>query len=341
MGVGVKWSKMSYLSINSGFSMIQSLLTFLFAFISSLLLGKLFIALAPFFASQVRKWTPASHQKKNNTPTMGGIFILASVLLTSLIFNLISSVKILIFLLCLGLFGFIGLLDDWGKITHHTGISARKKFLLQWLCAALISTLMVFWAKISTVISFPLAGISFDAGLLYIPWAMFIIVACSNAVNLTDGLDGLAGFTLLPNVLLWAGIAYCMSEPSVVGVSFALGGSLLGFLAYNYHPARVFMGDIGALSLGAGYALLALMLKQELLIPLAGIVFVWEEVSVMLQVFSFKIYKKRIFKIAPFHHHLEMCGWSEWAIVSLFSLISIVACAGAFFIFYQSWLLGK
>ena len=231
---------------------------------------------------------------------MGGIFILASVLLTSLIFNLISSVKILIFLLCLGLFGFIGLLDDWGKIAHHTGISA-----------------------------------------LYIPWAMFIIVACSNAVNLTDGLDGLAGFTLLPNVLLWAGIAYCMSEPSVVAVSCALGGSLLGFLAYNYHPARVFMGDIGALSLGAGYALLALMLKQELLIPLAGIVFVWEEVSVMLQVFSFKIYKKRIFKIAPFHHHLEMCGWSEWAIVSLFSLISIVACAVAFFIFYQSWLLGK
>ena len=179
-----------------------------------------------------------------------------------------------------------------------------------------------------------------DLGLLFIPWAMFILVSMSNAVNLTDGLDGLAIGSLLPNFALFSLIAYLAghfliaaylnipfagsAEIAVMGTT--LIGASLGFLWYNAYPAQIFMGDVGSLALGAGLALMALMAKQELLLPISGGLFVLETVSVVLQVFVYKRWKTRIFKMAPIHHHFELIGWPEAKITTRFGIISLILC---------------
>jgi phospho-N-acetylmuramoyl-pentapeptide-transferase len=238
-------------------------------------------------------------------------------------------------------FGAIGCWDDWCKISQNEGVSAGCKLAMQIGISGIIGWLLVYWFGISTELSFPfLKNISIDLGYLYIPWVILILVGCSNAVNLTDGLDGLAIGALMPNFSVFSIICYiagniylahylhipfaASAEIAVLGC--ALIGVSLGFLWYNTYPAQIFMGDVGSLALGAALGLMALISKQELLLPLAGGLFVMETLSVIIQVLSFRLLGRRIFKMAPIHHHFELLGWQEAKITIRFAIISLVLC---------------
>jgi phospho-N-acetylmuramoyl-pentapeptide-transferase len=237
-------------------------------------------------------------------------------------------------------FGSIGFFDDLYKIYHKKGLTAWHKFFLQLSVAFCVGVLLVIHG-IDLSISFPfLKNIHPHLGLFFIPWVMLVIVGCSNAVNLTDGLDGLALSSLIPNFALYSLIAYIAghytlatylqipfagsSEITVVGTT--LVGACLGFLWYNTYPAQIFMGDVGSLALGSGLALMAIIAKQELLLLISGGLFVVEALSVILQVLSFKLLGKRIFKMAPIHHHFELLGWQESKITVRFAIISLILC---------------
>lgn len=314
------------------------------AFLSSLMLyflcGEWFIRMSQkSFRSQARAWTPETHQKKHNTPTMGGLFILLVVLINTLLWAYLGSSKIWIFIFCIVGFGSIGFIDDWLKIKVRKGISARFKFSLQIIVATGTSLLWYFLTDPSTEVCVPFfKNLTFSLSWFLIPWSVFVIVAASNAVNLTDGLDGLATGPLIFNFTTFSIIAYLAghktfasylyipfaesAELAIVGA--ALVGTLLGFLWYNTYPAQIFMGDVGSLALGAALGLLALMARQELLIPIAGGIFLLETLSVIIQVASFKFLGRRMFRMAPIHHHFELKGWQEAKITVRFWIISIV-----------------
>lgn len=293
------------------------------------------------FRAKSREFTPENHREKDDMPTMGGIFILMAVLINSLLWCNLLKPQVWIFLLCLFGFGAIGFWDDWSKIRYKKGISASAKFWLQWLVAGVVVVLWVFGTHASTAITFPfIKSFQPDIGLLFIPWAMYILVGCSNAVNLTDGLDGLAIGSLIPNFATFALICYAAGHAKIasyLAIPYAgsaeiavlaaiLVGASLGFLWYNAYPAQIFMGDVGSLALGSGLALMALMAKQELLLVISGGLFVLETLSVMIQVASFKYLGRRVFKMAPIHHHFELLGWQEAKITTRFGIISLVLC---------------
>lgn len=321
------------------FRAIAGLLTSLFL---SLVFGEGFIEKSKqFFRSRAREWAPESHKQKDNMPTMGGLFILVVVVLNTLLWCNLTDPRVWIFLLCINLFGAIGFLDDWQKITNHAGITSFHKFALQLLAACITGLLFYNYVLVDSTIQLPFfKNLHPDIGCFIIPWAMFVLVATSNAVNLTDGLDGLAIGSLLPNFALFSIISYLAghalfaaylqipfagsAEVAVIG-SILIGASV-GFLWYNTYPAEIFMGDVGSLSLGAGLALIALMARQELLLILAGGLFVAETVSVILQVASVRYFGTRLFKMAPIHHHFELLGWKESKITVRFNIITSILC---------------
>lgn len=308
----------------------------------SFLWGDWFIAWSKkYFRSKAREYTPESHKAKDEMPTMGGLFILGVVFITALLWCDLTSTLVWIFLGNLVGFGLIGLWDDYAKIKYRKGISERFKLRAQLAVSLVITSLWLWLAHPSTQLCLPFfKHIQPDLGLLFIPWAMFILIGTSNAVNLTDGLDGLAIGSLISNFATFSVIAYIAGHytfAEYLQIPFAhtaeiailgsiLVGASLGFLWYNTYPAQIFMGDVGALSLGAGLALIALMTKQELLLPISGGLFVVEALSVMLQVTSYKLWKIRIFKMAPIHHHFELLGWPESKITVRFGIISIILC---------------
>ena len=318
-----------------GFRLIAGFLT---GCAFSLGAGLVFLRNAALFRAPVRKDTPESHQAKNYTPTMGGIIILVSVLGSSLIWCTFTP-EVWIFLSCLIGFGLIGLWDDLSKLYYSKGIAEKHKFAAQIFIASLIVFLWYFLLEPSTALSFPFfKELLPHLGLALIPWALFILVGTSNAVNLTDGLDGLAASSLIVSyasfslICLLAGhsvSAFYLAIPFTPTLEIAVLGSimvgaLIGFLWYNSHPAQLFMGDVGSLPLGSCLALMALMARQELLLPLIGCVFVAETLSVIAQVTSFKLFGKRIFKMAPFHHHFELSGMHEAKITTRCVLITTV-----------------
>jgi phospho-N-acetylmuramoyl-pentapeptide-transferase len=292
-----------------------------------------------FFRSKARSWTPHTHQAKDDMPTMGGIFISGIVMVTTLLWCNLTNPLIWIFLVCLIGFGAVGAWDDWNKICHQEGIKAWIKFSCQILVALVVALLWVKFVNPSTELYFPFfKNFHPELGWFFIPWVIFVLVGTSNAVNLTDGLDGLAIGALLSNFAVFSIICYAAghlviahylhipftgtAEMAIVG-STLLGASL-GFLWYNSYPAQIFMGDVGALSLGAVLALMALVCKQELLLVIAGGLFVVETLSVIVQVLSFKILGKRWFRMAPLHHHFELLGWQESKITIRFCIIAFV-----------------
>lgn len=321
---------------------VRAIAGLLTALVMSFAFGNWFICKSKvLFRSKAREWTPESHKAKDDMPTMGGIFILMVVFFSSLLWCNLADIRVWIFLLCLFGFGAIGFWDDWGKIKNKKGISATHKIRAQWFVAFVVSLLLVVTDATSTTIVFPFfKNFQPDIWWFFVPWAMFVIVGCSNAVNLTDGLDGLAIGSLMPNFATFSLICFLVgnvkvahylhfpfagtAEIAVVGAT--LVGASLGFLWYNSYPAQIFMGDVGALALGAGLALMAIMAKQELLLPIAGGLFVLETVSVVLQVFSHKYLGRRIFKMAPIHHHFELLGWPEAKITVRFGIISLILC---------------
>ena len=321
------------------FRSIAALLT---ALSLSLILGPWFIAKSKeLFRSKARDWTPDTHRAKDFTPTMGGILIIFTSSISCLAWCDLTDPKVWLSLFALIGFGIIGFWDDWTKIKQKKGISARSKFMAQWVMAL---SIVAFWGWTSaplTTITIPFfKHLNPDLGIFFFIWAAFIIVSCSNAVNLTDGLDGLALSSLIPNFATYTIISYLAghaiitqylhipfagtAEIAIVGS--ALIGSCLGFLWYNSYPAQIFMGDVGSLALGAVLAVMALLAKQEILFVISGALFVLETVSVMLQVFWYKRFKRRIFKMAPIHHHFELLGWPEAKITVRFAIISLILC---------------
>ncbi len=308
----------------------------------SLIYGNRFIDKSKLlFRSKARPWTPENHKSKDNMPTMGGIFIIGAVFINSLLWCNWAIPHVWILLFCLLGFGAIGFWDDWCKIHSTRGISARAKFLLQMLVALLVTVFWLLTSGASTTIVFPFfKGLQPDIGLLFIPWMMFVLIGCSNAVNLTDGLDGLAIGSLIPNFATFSSICYLaghakialylnipfMGSAEIAVVGATLVGASLGFLWFNTYPAQIFMGDVGSLALGGVLALMACMAKQELLLPIAGGLFMLEAVSVILQVSSYKLFGTRIFRMAPIHHHFELLGWQESKITVRFAIISFVLC---------------
>ena len=289
---------------------------------------------------QIKEIGPTWHMNKSGTPTMGGVmFILAVtfVCLTLGFEGMLHGNYVHIFVLLFALvYGAIGFLDDWEKIRkkQNLGLSARMKFLLQ-LAAALVFVLLVRQTGyLKTQLFIPFWHVTVHVpDWLYFIFAAFVIVGTVNAVNLTDGLDGLASGTSMPVCLFFVAVTFAWGERFLELGLFASGlaGGLLGFLVYNFHPAKVFMGDTGSLFLGGIVCALAFAVNMPILLLPLGIVYLCEMFSVMLQVSYFKLtHGKRLFKMSPIHHHFEMCGWSEVKIVGVFSAVTALFGAVSF-----------
>lgn len=299
------------------------------AFIICAVLGPILI---PFlhklkFGQSIRECGPASHMKKSGTPTMGGIMMLVALLLALFWGNFTPAVLIAV-LLTAG-HAIIGFIDDYIKVVmkRNLGLTAKQKFLLQFILAGAY----VYFAEThiqNTNLWIPGTEIVFDLGIGYYILAFLLLVGTTNAVNLTDGLDGLASFVTLPVTIVFAVIAYMQGFTDLSGFALGITGACLGFLLFNRYPARVFMGDTGSLALGGGIAALALLTKTELLLVIVGGIYVAEAISVIIQVTYFKVSGgKRFFRMAPLHHHFELGGWREVKVVSIFTLVSCLLSA--------------
>jgi phospho-N-acetylmuramoyl-pentapeptide-transferase len=283
---------------------------------------------------QIRVDGPSSHMVKMGTPTMGGLMMIIPVLLITAALNLpnlrgldLIGRSILLPMGVMLAYGILGAVDDLAGVrgTRGTGLLARYKFLWQVLIA-LVAALGLHFALGLRSVAIPTIPYKIDIGLWYLPVAVFIIVGSTNAVNLTDGLDGLAGGTVAIAFTAYGIIAYLQGQVYLVNFCFTVVGATLAFLWYNAHPAMLFMGDTGSLALGATLGTVALMTGQWLLLPVVGIIFVAEALSDILQVVYFKLTKgKRIFKMAPIHHHFELKGWSEVQVTLRFWFIAMLA----------------
>jgi phospho-N-acetylmuramoyl-pentapeptide-transferase len=297
-------------------------------------------------SQEIRPEGPQSHLVKKGTPSMGGILIIASTVFPTLLWGNLSNSYVWLGIFTICAFGAVGFWDDYLKVRKHRslGLRARNKILLQFLLAAAIGLFLVylgFTDGFSLNLSFPFfkKWIPY-LGWFYLPWIIFILVGSSNAVNLADGLDGLAiGLTLISASALTAltyiaghavysqylNIQRVAQASELTVFAGALAGACLAFLWFNCHPAQIFMGDVGALSLGATLAVIAIMIKQEFLLFTVAGVFILEALSVLLQVSYFRLSGgKRIFKMAPLHHHFELIGWCEEKIVVRFWILAII-----------------
>jgi phospho-N-acetylmuramoyl-pentapeptide-transferase len=290
----------------------------------------------------IRDLGPQSHLSKKGTPTMGGGLIILSIVISTILWADLRNHFVWISLFTLLGYGLIGWVDDYRKVVQKNskGISAREKIVSQTAVALIASAALYVFRDTPPVLKFPFfKDWSIDLGLFFIPFSTFVIVGASNAVNLTDGLDGLAVGPTITTALTFAVLAYSAGNfviaeylqiPFVSGAGelaiflASTGAACLGFLWYNAYPAEVFMGDVGALALGAALGVAAVITKNEFLLVLCGGIFVLEAVSVMLQVASFKLTGKRIFKMAPIHHHFELKGWPEPKVIVRFWIISIM-----------------
>ena len=337
-------------SINSNFQVFEYItLRTILSIISALLISLLF---GPYIINKfhvnnmseiIREDGPSSHMSKSGTPTMGGLLILSSLLISTLLWANLENKYILYLIFITVSFGLIGFYDDYKKLKKNkNGISAKNKIALQLIAAGIISYTMFTFVETAQeqqlIIPF-FKDIVIDLGIFFIPFVMLVIISTSNAVNLTDGLDGLA---IMPIVLVSGAlgifaylsgninfstyllIPYIKDSAEITIFIGALVGSGLGFLWFNSYPAQVFMGDVGALSLGAAVGLIAVIVRQEIVLIIMGGIFVIEALSVIIQVLSFRYRKKRVFLMAPFHHHFEQKGWAEPKVVVRFWIISFI-----------------
>jgi phospho-N-acetylmuramoyl-pentapeptide-transferase len=296
----------------------------------------------------IRAEGPQSHLKKAGTPTMGGILINVAILVPTLLWADIMNPYIWIILFVTFAYGAIGFIDDYRKLAkkQNLGLTAKEKFTLQFVVALMAGLAIAYLPSLknnySTTLTFPFLKpehFSLNLGFLYIPFIMIVLVGCSNAVNLTDGLDGLAiGSTLIAavtyTILTYAAgnfrvadylrIAWVPQAGELAVFCGAMVGASLGFLWFNAHPAEIFMGDVGSLALGGAVGCLAVMIKQEILLVFVGGLFVMEALSVIIQVASFKLTGRRVFKMSPLHHHFELAGWKETKVVVRFWILAIM-----------------
>lgn len=285
----------------------------------------------------VRELTPESHSAKQGTPTMGGVLILVAAFIPYLIFATRTMLSLVVFILAFGS-GLIGFADDfisqWRK--RSLGLSGKTKLLLQVPLTVLAVWLALRYGGSNTKLYVPFVREGLDIGWFYYPFAFLLIAGFSNAANLTDGLDGLAAGTAAVALFAYAGIAFLQGETDLAILAACLTGASAGFLWYNTHPASVFMGDTGSLALGAGLAGMAIATKMEILLLLIGGLFVLEALSVMIQVCSFRVFHRRVFLMAPIHHHFELKGWSETKIIVRFWIIAAILAGAGFSLYYLS-----
>jgi len=317
--------------------------TIIMGFLISVLLSPILI---PFlrrlkFGQSIREEGPKSHQKKSGTPTMGGVMILFSIIITTLVMigKYSEQTPVTAFLLLFVTFGFglLGFLDDFIKVVlkRNLGLTSRQKLLGQ-IIISVIFYLIYKHTGQSTELKLPFGDYSIDLGWSYVFLIIFWLVGFSNAVNLTDGLDGLLSGTAAIAFGAFAVLAWNQNNFEIAVFSVAVVGAVLGFLVFNAHPAKVFMGDTGSLALGGAIAAIAILTKLEILLIIIGGVFVIETLSVILQVTSFKMTGKRIFRMSPLHHHYELVGWSEWRVVVTFWSVGLIfAILG---IYIEVWL---
>jgi phospho-N-acetylmuramoyl-pentapeptide-transferase len=299
------------------------------AFLLAVIMGPLCIPLLRRlkFGQQIRTDGPQGHLKKAGTPTMGGLIILLALALAVLRFADNSMDMVILLVASLG-YGLVGFLDDYIKIVfkRSLGLTAKQKLLGQLIISIIICILLVKIGH-STDVHIPFTGFSIALGWLYFPLVVIMMLGTSNAVNFTDGLDGLLAGTSAVAFGAFAIIALNSTMPDVAIFCAAMVGAVLGFLVFNTHPAKVFMGDVGSLGIGGGLAVVAILTKSEILLIVIGGVFVVEMLSVIIQVVSFKTRGKRVFKMSPIHHHFELVGWSEWRVVITFWTVGIILAA--------------
>lgn len=279
------------------------------------------------FGQSIRDCGPASHLQKSGTPTMGGLMLLLA-LVAALFWSEFTPRILIALVLTLG-HAVIGFIDDYIKVVmqRNLGLTAKQKFLLQFLLAGAY----VYFAEThlqDTSLWLPLANMEIDIGWAYYALAFFLLVGTTNAVNLTDGLDGLVSFVSIPVALAYAAIASSQGMADMCAFALGLAGACAGFLLFNHHPAKVFMGDTGSLALGGAVAALALLTHTELLLAVIGGVYVMEALSVIIQVAYFRWSGgRRVFRMAPLHHHYELGGWKEVKVVHAFACASVIFAA--------------
>lgn len=287
---------------------------------------------------QILEIGPRWHMNKSGTPTMGGICFILAMVLVSAVALIINQEEAVPFALAMGLGllnAMIGFIDDYTKLIkkQNEGLLAWQKFALQLVAAALYLVAMTLWGGMTTVLQLPFTDFSIDLGIVYYVVALILITGIVNSVNLTDGIDGLASSVTLVMGGFLSACAFRLEMRSLSLIGALLIGGMIGFLVYNFHPARVFMGDTGSLFLGGVLVGAVFALGEPLIILVCGFMYVLETVSVMLQVSVFKLSgrKKRLFRMAPIHHHFEQCGWGENKIVAVFSLVTLVLCVASWF----------
>ena len=322
----------------------RGMLSFFTAFFICWILGPYFIRRMKrgLFSEKINTDAPQSHLKKTGTPTMGGGLILLCLIIVSLFWIDLKEPLVWAVLGVTFSFALIGFWDDWLKIRRHKmkGLPGKTRLLLEFLMSGVILFLLCYFDQINTQLYLPFfKNMSFDLSWGYVVFGSFIIVGMANAVNLTDGLDGLAIFPVMVSAVTLGIFSYLaghfdlasyLSIPFISGagelmpLAMAVSAASLGFLWYNTYPAQIFMGDVGSLSMGGFLGILAVLTKNELLVPILGGVFVVEALSVMSQVFSFQLTGKRIFSMAPLHHHFELKGVSESKIIVRFWIVSLL-----------------
>ena len=324
--------------------MINSHSTFIYALIAAIAFAVSMLVTArmiPFlkrkqFGQFIREEGPEAHLSKQGTPTMGGVAIAAGITVAMIVSmflpgsNTVSKIAILLSMFA---FGAIGFIDDYNKIAkkQNEGLTPKQKIVLQVVFGLALAVFMM--SREGTAVLIPFIGKTVEMGWLYIPFVVFIEVAMANAVNLTDGLDGLASSTSAIVAATFAIIGMTLrggSEPMAVAGQ-AVVGALIGFLIFNHYPAKIFMGDTGSMALGGVLSAMAIVGHMEWLLPIAGLIYVIEALSVIIQVGYFKkTGGKRVFRMAPIHHHFELGGWHETKVVRVFCLFTLVCCVIAF-----------
>lgn len=278
------------------------------------------------FGQSIRTEGPKSHQAKSGTPTMGGIFLIAGIVIATLIrTNFTAEIFLALFIL-IGHF-ILGFLDDYIKVVkkRNLGLKARQKLLGQIFIAMVTIFIATTELGIETTLWIPIIGETVDLGILYYALVLFVIVGASNAVNLTDGLDGLASGNMAIASSFYCVICLITGHNELAIFCATAVGACLGFLKFNFHPAKVFMGDTGSLALGGAFAAMGILTHTELLLPVVGFIFVCEALSVIIQVISFQSTGKRVFRMAPIHHHFELGGWREVKVVFVFWTVGLIS----------------
>lgn len=316
------------------------------AFLLAAVLGRVLIPVLRRlkFGQEIREEGPKWHEKKSGTPTMGGFIFLIAMLIAlpaamaagNALGEMVPGVRPILMLVVVTLaFAAIGFLDDYIKVIlkRNLGLTAGQKFGLQFLVALAYVSWAVFSKNVDTVVRIPFTEASWNLGWFFIPFAVIVVLATVNSVNLTDGLDGLATSVTLAVAVFFLLVSTVgrLFNPAVALFSSAMIGGLLGFLLYNKYPAKVFMGDTGSLALGGAVCGMAILLEEPLALLIVGFVYVMESLSVIMQVTSYQLTGKRIFKMSPIHHHFEMCGMSERKIVAMFTAVTVILCALMYF----------